>query len=372
MGKLRSIAIWLGKCVGGGLLSWVTPRLLVAMGVPLDKWIVAMAGWLQIRLDTNTALWTATAAIGALLYFGAIVLSKRHSREPRVVEPAHADAPPTPPVNSGFDWDYERNGPFIGITAGPKQQIRILDFQARSPNLTGAPLTNVRGYVRSDITNEKFAILLNDGHGKMLAVEDIDLIPAGATIDISAPFSEGGKTISQTKFLTEVVPFTFFFECDGKTIRQSFTRDQIEPRISAYEQEIRNSIKRTPTIAKRADPRISLMAAARRAYSDTQNSQFAKMAESRLAGDHDEPSPEETLLYYARTMARKMKIIGCKAPSDVSKEHDISADYRLEIEGDGIIARKRYGKGFIDHLAVDKSDLDAFIERVCAFPSKPL
>jgi len=37
-----------------------TPRLLVALGVPLDEWIVALGAGLAIRLNRNVALWGAT------------------------------------------------------------------------------------------------------------------------------------------------------------------------------------------------------------------------------------------------------------------------------------------------------------------------
>ena len=95
------------------------------------------------------------------------------------------------------------------------------------------------------------------------------------------------------------------------------------------------------------------------------------MAESRLAGNHADPTPEETLLYYARAMLRRMKVTGRRAPSDIAKEHDMT-EINIEVKDEGIIARKQYGNAVIDNLTLSKSDLDGFIERVRAFPQQPL
>jgi hypothetical protein len=150
---------------------------------------------------------------------------------------------------SEFNWNFEREGiPFIGISAGPEFQVRIHNFQARGQNQTGDPITRLSGYVRSDKTNKKFPIRINDGHGKMIDTSKIEVIPVGCVIDLAAAFSDDGKPVSINKFLTEIAPFTFFFECEEIKSRTSFSLEQIEPRIRAYEQQIRQSIIRPPRI----------------------------------------------------------------------------------------------------------------------------
>ena len=141
---------------------------------------------------------------------------------------------------SELEWNFEISGPFVGLSAGSKQEIRVHDFQAHGWNRTGDPITNACGYVRSDRTNKKYPLFFNIG-GVMVSSEDIDPIPINAHIDTFTPFLPDRTPISMNEFLTQIVPFTFFFEYDGKQIRRSFSIEQIEPRIQKYEQQIRKS-----------------------------------------------------------------------------------------------------------------------------------
>jgi hypothetical protein len=63
-GALRACAL--------GLLGWSFPRLLVASGVPLDRWIVKLSSGILgagHALTSEIALWLATI-ITALILFG--------------------------------------------------------------------------------------------------------------------------------------------------------------------------------------------------------------------------------------------------------------------------------------------------------------
>lgn len=68
-----SILAFIVRYVGGGILAYAAPRLLVAMGIPLDRWIIAMGAWLSLRLNRQTALWGATLILGALLFAGSFI-----------------------------------------------------------------------------------------------------------------------------------------------------------------------------------------------------------------------------------------------------------------------------------------------------------
>lgn len=67
--KAVEFSWWIIRYAGGGLLSYAAPRVLVAAGVPIDQWTVAMGGWLSIHIDRELALWIITFVIGAALYF---------------------------------------------------------------------------------------------------------------------------------------------------------------------------------------------------------------------------------------------------------------------------------------------------------------
>lgn len=109
------------------------------------------------------------------------------------------------------------------------------------------------------------------------------------------------------------------------------------------------------------EPKIPLLTAARRAYSETDDSTYAVMAERIGGGGKAKATPEELLLMYVNGLCRSSKIWGCKAPSDLTKEQNMQ-DYIFYLEGDGLVARK--GNSRIDNLLISKSDLAAFIEHV--------
>lgn len=52
------------KYTVGSLFSYAFPRVLIALGLPLDRWIVAVA-----QISTEAALWVATAAVALVLFF---------------------------------------------------------------------------------------------------------------------------------------------------------------------------------------------------------------------------------------------------------------------------------------------------------------
>jgi hypothetical protein len=56
--------------VAAGLISYAAPHLLIALGIPLDQWIVTVARALPIRVGRATARWSIRLALGMAL-FGA-------------------------------------------------------------------------------------------------------------------------------------------------------------------------------------------------------------------------------------------------------------------------------------------------------------
>jgi hypothetical protein len=160
-------------------------------------------------------------------------------------------------ASAAVEWNFDATGPFIGMTAEPDDQIRIFNFQARGWNRTGDPITKIGGYVRSDKTNRRYPIKINDGHGTMIEPHRVRLIPVDQSFDIAAPFGTASRVITVREFVNEIVPFTFFFEYDGKEFRRTFTWEQIEPRLRAYEQVIRQSFKQATEIKVSSDPNES-------------------------------------------------------------------------------------------------------------------
>jgi hypothetical protein len=120
----------------------------------------------------------------------------------------------------------------------------IQQFQAQGFNRTKDPIANFHGRIRSERTTKEFPILFNLLDGKYLKASELNPIPVDAIIDTRAYFSEDEQPISLRQFYADFVPFTFFFEYDGKQYRRTFTLDDIEPLVRQYEQEVRKSAVR--------------------------------------------------------------------------------------------------------------------------------
>lgn len=164
-------------------------------------------------------------------------------------ELAAAKSPAKP---SDFEWGFERHPGynFIGMSADADKRILVHFFQAQGFNRTKDPIAKIHAYVRSDRTNVQYPIYFNLA-GQRATESEINPIPVDAIIDIRAPFLPNNGLMPVQKFLNEVVPFTFFFEYDGKTYRHSFSLSDVEPLIRAYEQEVRKSSVRPPQMSKK-------------------------------------------------------------------------------------------------------------------------
>ena len=63
--------VWLARGAGSGLVAWATPRLLLALGVPLDRWVIQLAEWLtgvSGALQSEEALWVIAIVFGLVLF----------------------------------------------------------------------------------------------------------------------------------------------------------------------------------------------------------------------------------------------------------------------------------------------------------------
>lgn len=152
---------------------------------------------------------------------------------------------------SDFNWGFEvhKNTDFIGMGA-PDGSIVVGQFQANGKNLTNDPIVKASGYIRSDRTNEEFPILFNV-QNELVSSDDLNLIPVGAIIDVTAFFSADNNSIPLATFLTEFAPFTFFFNYDEKQYRHTFPLEDLESRIRAFEESVRERAKVPPKMTRK-------------------------------------------------------------------------------------------------------------------------
>ena len=80
------------KYAVGGCISFIVPRMLVALGMPLDQWIVKMADLIQLYISKEAALWTATCILAVLLYFAPSIWNALRRQRTAVDLPAVASS----------------------------------------------------------------------------------------------------------------------------------------------------------------------------------------------------------------------------------------------------------------------------------------
>jgi hypothetical protein len=206
-------------------------------------------------LFISLSLAVAVMAVGCAAYG----IGLRSASKTEIVLSKPTDTAVTPAVLlSPFEWGFEKypGYDFIGMSADSDQKLKVHFFQAQGHNRTGDPITKVDGYIRSDRTGQKFPIYFNVPPGATRATaSELNPIPIDSIIDVRAPFLPNDALMPMKQFLADIVPFTFFFEYDGKTYRRSFTLDEIEPFIRRYEQEIRKSAVQPPQMSKKEQPR---------------------------------------------------------------------------------------------------------------------
>lgn len=149
MVRMGSAILWLAKYAAGGIVSFAAPRLLVALGFPLDRWIIAMASWLSIHIDRETALWGATVIAGASLYVGSVLLSKDHDWRPSIpqpvkrllakVEPSHVIILGLIIALGGVIWQWQRPSPSDPKISQLQSQVDDLTTKLAETKRVNAP-----------------------------------------------------------------------------------------------------------------------------------------------------------------------------------------------------------------------------------------
>jgi hypothetical protein len=105
---------------------------------------------------------------------------------------------------------------------------------------------------------------------------------------------------------------------------------------------------------------VPLLEAARRAYSETEESDWAKVRRSL-----PQATADELLVWYASGISKYSTIQGCKPPSITEKPQDCSG-YIFVVCDNEIVAKN--GPHEIRGLKVSETDLRAFIARFQAYP----
>jgi hypothetical protein len=86
----RDALQFVGKYGGGGLFSYVFPRLLIRAGVPIDRWIATAGDWIHLGVSFEAAAWIASAVVGFALFGLSVWLSRPAALPSRKLVPKPA------------------------------------------------------------------------------------------------------------------------------------------------------------------------------------------------------------------------------------------------------------------------------------------
>jgi hypothetical protein len=120
--------------------------------------------------------------------------------------------------------------------------------------------------------------------------------------------------------------------------------------------------------AKARNDKVPLMAAVRRAYSETKDSLYARHGRAIAGASKSEAMPDELLLWYASGLSRNAAIWGCEKPSERSKPQDVE-NCQFAVQDGEVVAKKLQVGQTITRLMVSEKELAAFIQRVPKYPS---
>jgi hypothetical protein len=181
----------------------------------------------------------------------------------------------TAPGPIAWDWDERARGYgyFLNmIKPVTDMQVRVLGVQLHGKNNSKDAIDDFKGYLRSDLTNEKLPIYImaqDVDEAKIPACTplfptspDQTLgIPGFANFDVSsyektfAVLGQDGVLVGD--FLTRFVPFTVVFEYGGQKVERRFTKDEVTKQVDTFERSL--SLESIPRIVRKADaPRPQL------------------------------------------------------------------------------------------------------------------
>jgi hypothetical protein len=182
----------------------------------VTRWLSAilrLSGGFAVRLLCGIFLFVVGGGIAAWQYFDVLFPAK------------------------GIVWlseKFDETGyAFLSMTRKSDEQYRVIAFTAVGENRTGRDITNISGYVQSDITGEKFKLFVNI-EGRRVPVADISNIPEGERFALESPFGPP-EGIPSPKFLTDIGGVKFVFVYDGDEYKRDFASEKISAFIQRME-----------------------------------------------------------------------------------------------------------------------------------------
>jgi hypothetical protein len=262
--------------------SWMVPLVAIerfADGHYLVGWI--LAGLFLVNLFVVSKWDQIAAFLGrrrVTMYYIALALVCAGGLGFAVAKLMGGPAPGTsaanvitqPSLDTGrIAWNIEEAARglsyFLGFNRQNQEEVRITGFAAHGRNTSNDPITELKGFIRSDVTNEELPLYVvaedpNAAHDPFAhtiptLVAETYGIPGSAEFNITtfnkAVFEGGIDGIPISKFMRDFSSFTLVLEYDGNIYKRQFTQQEIQGQLQLFERQTDPSKNTAPRIVRR-------------------------------------------------------------------------------------------------------------------------
>jgi hypothetical protein len=245
-----------GESVNWGFVAlillgcWTVGGLFLAAGLTWPKW----------KPNNETLARSINAAASNFWVWMAIFVFV--ALGPTIALSALSRPPVMSPVALGnIVWNFEQtargDGYFLNLQKVlPNGEIHVTGFGAHGKSNVNSPISNFKGYLRSDLTNVQIPILIaaqdpDDAAKALVCVgqpwvptspDETFGIPPFADFDIvtfEKPFVQPGiDGITLTKFMNDFVPFTIVIEYEGTKYQRQFSKAEVELQVALFQRSL--------------------------------------------------------------------------------------------------------------------------------------
>jgi hypothetical protein len=175
-----------------------------------------------------------------------------------------------------FDQILKGQANFLNLSRLNESGIRVVGIGAHGRNTSNDPISEFKGYVRSDLTNAHLPIFILAEDPDIAAKDPSPFFPANiptrpeetygipglAEFDIvtyeQVIIQTGVDGVPVEQFLREFGAFTLILEYDGIKVEQKFSSELIKQAISKFENSINPQRTTVPRVTRKPDATVPL------------------------------------------------------------------------------------------------------------------
>ena len=241
-------------------IGFIYSALFVLSFMIAVKWEQITAYLQRDKVATVLIIIGLICAVGLGLVIGALIS--------RGVSPPE-QAQSTGRIAWNFDQTARGEGYFLNMGKLNDGEIHVAGFGAHGKNTSKDPITEFKGYIRSDLTNAQLPIyIIAFGPDHQARPGEISFpnmfptlpeetygIPGLAEFDIvthkTQAIQSGVDGMPLSKFLREFGAFTLVLEYDGIKLEKQFTADSIKKQLELFDKSLNPQNATIPRVTRK-------------------------------------------------------------------------------------------------------------------------